>query len=158
MASPFQVFLAGFLALVAATVAQAGALANHPHPDLSPREVVEIQLNALQQVDVPARDAGMATVFRFASPGNRSQTGPLPRFAQMLRDGYPEMLNHRSHSLPAAVVQGDEALQPVELTTRGGRIVRYIFILRQQSEGLYKDCWMTDGVVLPEDQPQGRET
>lgn len=128
-----------------------------PSPQYSPRQVVEIQLNALQRLDEPEKDAGIATVFRFASPENRSQTGPLPRFAQMLREGYPEMLNHRSHNLSPPVVQGDEALQPVELTSRGGRILRYVFVLRQQLDGPYKDCWMTDGVVVPDDQPEGRE-
>src|SRR6185437_12206552 len=46
-----------------------------PKPELTPGQVVEIQLEALQFNDKPAKDAGIATTFRFASPGNRKATG-----------------------------------------------------------------------------------
>ena len=39
-----------------------------PSPELSPRDVVRIQLSALKHNDTPEPDAGIATVFRFASP------------------------------------------------------------------------------------------
>ena len=36
---------------------------------------------------------GIAAAFAFAAPANRAVTGPLPRFAQMIALGYPEMLD-----------------------------------------------------------------
>jgi hypothetical protein len=144
-ASPIQSEAAARLALA------------QPHPALTPKQVVALQLKALQQVDVPEYDAGITTVYRFASPENRSQTGPLPRFAAMLREGYPELLGHRSHEIAAGVRQGATLLLPVTITARTGQVLRYVFILRQQTQGALKGCWMTDGVVLAEDQPKLQE-
>lgn len=121
-----------------------------PDPRLSPRQVVELQLKALKTVDQPFKDAGFATVWRFTSPENREQTGPLPRFAKMLRTGFGEMINYRSVRLSPLVQQDGRAIQPVELISLAGRSYRYVFILRQQIEGDYEGCWMTDGVV-PQD-------
>ena len=121
-----------------------------PNPSLSVREVVQLQLDALRSVDQPFKDAGFAVVYNFSSPENREQTGPLPRFAQMVREGFGEMVNHRSANLPATVQQAEQALQPVELTSFSGRSYRYVFILRRQLEGEYAGCWMTDGVI-PQD-------
>lgn len=51
-----------------------------PSPDLSPDQVVRIQLDAMARNDEPAPDSGIATAFKFASPENQAQTGPLDRF------------------------------------------------------------------------------
>lgn len=125
-----------------------------PDPALSPAAVVQLQLAALANVDRPTRDAGLATVFGFASPGNRDLTGPLKRFAAMIRNGYPEMLNHRSTTLTPLVMDGEIALQGVELIDREGRLHRYVFQLSKQTEGEFKDCWMTDSVFEAPDKPE----
>lgn len=130
------------------------ALAANPSPQPDPRHppaaVTTFQLKALQHVDEPLPNAGFAVVFRFTSPENRAKTGPLPRFSKMLRDGYGELLNHRSAKLLATVQHGDQALQPVDVTTRAGNVLRYVFVLRRQAEGRYRGCWMTDSVITPE--------
>ena len=123
----------------------------NPSPELSPSEVVRIQLEALQHNDSPQPDAGIAMVFRFSSPGNRAQTGPLPRFSEMLRNGYPQMLNHREVRLPPPLVQDNEAIQPVEVVSQDGAAYRYLFILSRQTEPPYTGCWMTDSVVTDPD-------
>ena len=143
------------LLLLAVALLSSAAVAQgpQPNPGLTPRQVVQLQLDALRTVDRPQRDAGFATVFRFTSPENREQTGPLPRFSKMLREGFGEMLNHRSASLPPTLQEADQALQPVEIVSLGGRTYRYVFVLRLQTEGDYQGCWMTDGVV-PQDSGQ----
>jgi len=150
--------LFAMLAALATTVSAADKAAAPigPDPALSPAAVVLLQLAALAKVDQPVRDAGFAVVFGFASPGNQGQTGPLPRFAKMLRDGYPEMLNHRSATLAPLISQGNRALQGVELIDRSGVSHRYVFQLSKQTEGRYKDCWLTDSVVQApeEDSPE----
>lgn len=118
-----------------------------PSPELSPLEVVRIQLEALQHNDSPEPDAGIAVVFRFSSPVNRAQTGPLPRFSEMIRNGYPEMLNHREVRLPPPLIQDGEAIQPAEVISRNGAVHRYLFILGRQTEPPYAGCWMTESVV-----------
>jgi len=145
--------------LVVATVvgsahADPVATTARPDPALSAAAVVQLQLAALAHVDRPTRDAGLATVFGFASPGNRDLTGPLKRFAAMIRDGYPEMLNHRSTTLTPLVMDGEIALQGVELIDREGRPHRYVFQLSKQKDGEFKDCWMTDSVFEAPDKPE----
>ena len=117
-----------------------------PSPELSPEAVVRIQAEALQRNDEPAPDAGIATAFRFASPSNRRATGPLPRFARMIRGGYPAMLGFERAEYEPARVVGDRAVQTVTLVQSDGRRVTYAFALSRQSGGAYAGCWMTDGV------------
>src|SRR4051812_23089651 len=87
-----------------------------PSPDLSPRQVVRIQLDALRRNDVPAPDAGIATTFRFASRANRQATGPLRRFAEMLRNPlYAPMIDHASAEFGPVQFEGDLARLQVVL-------------------------------------------
>ena len=118
-----------------------------PDPDLTPEEVVAIQLRALQLND--QQDRGIAVAFRFASPQNRASTGPLPRFAGMIRNGpYSSMLNHVSAACQDPLVRGNEAMQRVAVTASDGLVINYVFILSRQSSEPYQDCWMTDAVVI----------
>lgn len=149
--------VAAFLALL--NPALAAAPTPHtakPSPQLSPREVVQLQLDALKRVDQPTKDAGFVTVFRFSSPENRAQTGPLPRFSKMIREGFGELLNHRSATLAATLQQGNQALQPVEIISVGGQRYRYVFVLRRQDTDDCRQCWMTDGVI-PKDDTEGSQ-
>lgn len=140
-------------ALAAPTIsAQGDPIQWGPHPELGPAEVVRLQLEALQHNDEPAPDSGIARAFRFASPGNRSEIGPLPRFAELIHEGYPELLDHREAHLLPIVQHGDEAVQAVELTSRDGSVYRYLFVLSRQTDPPYEDCWMTDSVL---GDPQG---
>lgn len=143
-----------WLLLAGSASVAGGSLQPKPDPALNPAAVVQLQLAALARVDQPQRDAGMAVVFGFASPGNRSLTGPLKRFAAMIREGYPALLNHRSSTLAPLIMQGDVALQGVELIDREGRRHRYVFQLSKQPDGEFKDCWMTDSVLQAPDDPE----
>jgi hypothetical protein len=117
-----------------------------PVPGLSPRQVVQIQLQALRHNDVPAPDAGIATTFRFASEANQEATGPLERFKRMLRNPlYAPMIDHVSAEFGPVHHEGDVARVQVVLFGRGGEVVAYDFTLsRDESTG----CWLTDGVML----------
>ena len=152
---PLRWLLIPLLAIVASGTALA---APKPDPALDPAAVVRFQLDAMAHVDQPVRNAGLATVFGFASPGNRAQTGPLPHFVDLLRKSYPDLLNHRSAILEKAVIKGDQAFQKVELIDRAGHSHRYLFILSRQRDAPYKGCWMTDGVINAPDEPGALET
>jgi len=115
-----------------------------PSQDYGPEEVVEIVIKALQRNDV--EDNGIKTVFRFASPGNRANTGPLERFTGMIKRGFPDMLNHLGSRFGDIVVDGNTAMQTVWLTTANGSEVGYVFQLGKQSGGEYDGLWMTDAV------------
>ena len=126
--------------------------ADKPHPDLTPAQVVEAQVEALQFNDRPTPDAGIATAFRFASPDNRKVTGPLPRFAQIVRaPGYRPLIDHRVAGYGALIVRGDVALRRVTVVADDGQGIEYEFRLSKDPES---GCWFTDGVVpVPKVQP-----
>lgn len=130
-----------------------------PAPGQSPHTVVSLQLAALRQVDEPAPEAGFATVFRFASPENQRQTGPLPRFSRLLRSGpYGALINHREAQVLAAIEQDGQAQVPVDVTSRSGRVYRFVFLLRRVADPACPGCWRTDGVIPPADAASSPET
>ena len=117
-----------------------------PEPTLSPRDVVRIQLEALRHND--EQDRGIAVAFRFASPANRANTGPLPRFIAMIKEGpYALMLDFVDASYGPVETVADRARQPVMLTGPGSSIT-YWFYLSRQAVPPYVDCWMTDAVYI----------
>jgi hypothetical protein len=116
-----------------------------PDPSLTAREVVATQLRALQHND--AADRGIEVAFRFASPQNREQTGPLSRFAQMLRSPvYSPMLQSSGFSIQGVNTSGNLASVTAKIQQPGGEPVEYVFILTRQRSGEYANSWMTAGV------------
>ena len=119
-----------------------------PSPDLSPEEVVRLQVEALQHNDEPHPDAGIEAAFRFASPANKRATGPLERFTEMVKGpAYGAMLGFERAEYGEMRVDGDQAAQRVTLVQPDGRRVSYVFGLSKQSGGEYDRCWMTDSVM-----------
>ncbi len=139
-------------AILFAIMLQVSASTPHPAPSLTPTEVVTIVLNALKHNDDPRPDAGIATVFEFASPANRIATGPLPRFAGMIKNpAYRVMLGYRSATRGRLELDGPHARQRVVIVGQDGSQVTYVFLLSKQPDGPYADCWMTDGVIRQKD-------
>lgn len=136
------------MALILALALKLSGPAPHPTPTLAPSQVVTIVLNALQHNDDPRPDAGIATTFEFASPANREETGPLERFALMIKNpAYRPMLGFRSATRGRVEMDGNHARQRVVIVGRDGSQVAYVFLLSKQSDGPYANCWMTDGVI-----------
>ena len=116
-----------------------------PSPDLSPARVMEIQVEALQFNDRPTKDAGIATTFRFASPANRKLTGPLERFAQVVKGpAFGPIIGHRVAGYDPIQVQGNHAARRVTIIADDGRAIEYEFQLSKDAES---GCWFTDGVI-----------
>ncbi|WP_276498751.1 DUF4864 domain-containing protein [Pontibacter litorisediminis] len=121
-----------------------------PDKALSPRQVISIQLHALQQND-PA-DSGVITLFNFSSPSNRAYLGPLRHFRLMVREpAYRPILNFKSYKTGQLVVSGKHAYQLVVIETADGQQEAFMFILTKQRKGTYKDCWMTEGIARMEE-------
>jgi hypothetical protein len=121
-----------------------------PDPALSPAEVVSIQLNALQANDTPEADAGIAQTWAFAHPDNKRVTGPLPRFAQMIKGPlYALLLGHRSHEVKEVSRSDNEAVFAVTVTSRTGEVVGYRWSLAKVAEGANAGAWMTIAVSPP---------
>jgi hypothetical protein len=118
-----------------------------PGIDLAPQDVVSIVINALAKNDQPYADAGIATTFAFASPGNKANTGPLEKFTRMVKSHpYAVMVNHVARDLSEVVRVGDDAYQLVALTGLDGSEVVFAFRLSRQLEGEFEGMWMTDAV------------
>ena len=118
----------------------------YPEPELKPNDVVRLQLLAMQQND--DSDFGIEVTFRFASPANKKQTGPLKRFISLVRNpSYRPLLNHINATFLELTVEEDFAVQDVIITTSNGKRIGYRFRLSIQKGPLYPDCWMTDSVI-----------
>lgn len=140
------------LALVHGTPAtdagrKTAAASPRPNVDYSPRQVIRLVVEALARNDVPHANAGIATVFRFASPANRKITGPLARFTRMLHDQtYGVMLDHATAAYGLLRIDGRYALQSVIITAADGERAGYVFELSRQTQPPYAGVWMTDAV------------
>ena len=118
----------------------------YPEPKLKPNDVVKLQLLAMQQND--DSDFGIEVTFRFASPANKKQTGPLKRFIGLVRNpSYRPLLNHINATFIELTVEEVFAIQDVIITTSNGERIGYRFRLSIQKGPLYPGCWMTDSVT-----------
>jgi hypothetical protein len=119
-----------------------------PTPDLSPKEVVRVQVEALARNDEPHPDAGIEAAFRFASPANKAATGPLERFRTLFdAPSYGSMIGHEGARYSEPQVEANRARVGVILTTSDGERIGYLFRLSKQSGAPHEDCWMTDAVI-----------
>jgi len=124
-----------------------------PDPALTPKQVIEFQLQVLQHNDELAENRGIERAFRFASPNNRTVTGPLQHFIQIINQpDYSALLNSASYLIGEVEIENDQARSLVTIKTAADKRVRYVFILSRQSGGEYKDCWMTDAVLPVQDE------
>ena len=124
--------------------------ADVPSPDLTATDVVLAQLEGLRSEPRAGGDAGSGVqqVWAFASPGNQAATGPVHRFAEMLRgSSYVALLEHRAAQLGPLLEQGDEAQQEVLVLGADDRTVGFTWVLARQATGPYAGCWLTEGVV-----------
>lgn len=119
-----------------------------PTPELSPEEVVRVQVDALGSNDTPEEGAGIRAAFNFASPSNRRATGPLERFRTLFDTPmYGPMIDHTAAQFSDVQQEDDLARMGVILTTKDGDRVGYLFQLTLQDRAPYENCWMTDAVV-----------
>jgi hypothetical protein len=73
----------------------------------------------------------------------------LENFVQIVKSpAYAPLLNSRSSAIVGSELKEDQAKIVVKIVAGDGREVTYVFILSKQSEGEFRDCWMTDGVAL----------
>jgi hypothetical protein len=118
-----------------------------PNRDQKPADVVRIVIEALAKNDEPYANAGIATTFAFASPANKANTGPLPKFTQMIRTPtYAMMIDHVEHEFSEVVMMGIQAYQMVKISTSAGAEIIFAFRLSQQRDGKFDGMWMTDAV------------
>jgi hypothetical protein len=134
---------------VSATIAPQKPQPASPRPTLQhqPADVVRIVIEALANNDEPFADAGIATTFAFASPANKTNTGPLSKFTQMVKNpAYAIMIDHLEHEFSEVVRIGNRAYQMVRILGASGAEVVFAFRLGLQQDGEFAGMWMTDAV------------
>ncbi|TWU23545.1 DUF4864 domain-containing protein [Bythopirellula polymerisocia] len=115
-----------------------------PDPRFSPREVVAYQLEGLGSAD---RLQGINQCFVFASPANKSMTGPISRFAKMVqRPPYDVLLSPQELLIGSPDIHDDHATVTVSLLDSLGGVQVFQFVLSKQIEGDCSGCWMTEAV------------
>lgn len=133
------------------------AWAAEPNVDYSPEDVVLVVVDALKKNRQELGDDGIETVFRFASPNNKLNTGPIDRFKQMIKVGFSNMLNHKATRFGKMQIDENVALQKVWFLSSTGSEHGYLFRLGKQQSGDYEGMWMTDAVYpLKNDKPKGQ--
>jgi hypothetical protein len=148
--------LLGFTWLSGVAVGQLSDLT--PRPELTPEQVVQYQVTALQHNDDPKPDAGIERAFRFASPSNKQATGPLANFVRIVKSPlYSPMLNSLSSLIVGSELKDGQAKIAMKIVGADGRHVTYVFVLSKQNEGEFDNCWMTDGVAPLQDGEDGSD-
>jgi hypothetical protein len=132
-------------ALLVLTAPSWAADVRTPDPALSPAEVVEIQLTALQANDDPQTDAGIAQTWAFAHPDNKRMTGPLPIKGPL----YRILLNHQSHQVKEVSRTDDEAVFAVTITSQMNEVVVFRWSVAKVADGEDAGAWMTIAVSPP---------
>ena len=123
-----------------------------PDKDLTPEKVINAQLEALRNNDVPYRDAGVSANYDFLSPESKKVIGSVERYKALFEDSlYSPLLNYKTARLGEIKLDHDTAKQIVFITSWDNRIVGYEFLLSRQKKGQYAGCWMTDKIIRLDD-------
>ena len=122
-----------------------------PDPTINAKDVISIQLKALQINNSPFEDAGIEQTWEFAHPNNRKFTGPLNNFIRMIKNpSYSMMIDHLEHNIIPVEEQETSSYYFVELTDVNGKKYGFEWTVEKVSDnGEFKDCWMTVGVSRP---------
>ncbi len=143
-----RALISGLLLIVLMSPAVADLM--QPSPDLSPQRVVEIQLRSLQQNDSPTPDAGIEQTWAFAHPDNKRMTGPLERFALMIKGPhYKMLLKLREYRIERVVRTKGRALFNVSIVTAMGERASFQWEVAKVDAGVHAGAWMTIGVSPP---------
>ncbi len=135
--------IAAIVLLLCSTISLAQNLDLQPSPSLTPKDVVNFQLTALQDAD-----NGISATFRFASPANKKVTGPLSRFSALFDSPqYQPMLNHRGTEIKLVSNNGLTAELLAGVVDQSGDLHWYRFQLSKQVSAPFQNCWMTDAVM-----------
>ena len=116
-------------------------------PSMSARDIVKLQMDALQNND--KNDSGIKKAYEYASKANKEITGPYSKFRKMVRnDVYKHLINcKRWRFVPRSVrkKKDEEYSVDVEVESKDNNFYTYTFTLTRQSPTLF---WRTDSVKL----------
>ncbi|MEO8050086.1 MAG: hypothetical protein ABI833_06685, partial [Acidobacteriota bacterium] len=128
-----------------------------PQPGLAPGEVIRIVVEALHNRNTPAPNAGIFTVYQFASPANRAVTGPYGTFLRRVsHPGFAPLFSGHADGYGPVAVAGERAEQTIRFRVGEGVAWFRFVVSRQtseQTEGRCTGCWMVDAVIPTRPKP-----
>ena len=123
-----------------------------PQPTLKPLDVLLIQLNSLKNNNTPYSDAGIEQTWEFAHPNNKTITGPLKRFKQMIySESYEILISHENSEIIILKETKNISIYKVIILSKDKKKYYYIWqVEKVLLDGNLKNCWMTTRVSNPE--------
>ena len=99
-----------------------------PNAKFKPFDVLMIQLNSLKNNNNPYKDAGIEQTWEFAHPVNKSSTGPLERFKQMIySDSYKILISHENNKTITLKKTPDKFVYKVYVLSKNKKKYYYIW-------------------------------
>ena len=121
-----------------------------PSPQLSPEDVVEIQLLGLKLTKGDSSSVEMQQVWAFAHPSNKAITGPLARFARLFdMPAYRPLLGHSTHQITRLTQTDDYVQMQVQITGKDSQSYVYFWTVGRANAGPEAGSWMTMSVSAP---------
>ena len=122
-----------------------------PNISLKPFDVLMIQLNSLQNNNVPYKNAGIEQAWVFAPPDNKKITGPLEKFTQMIYSkSYEILISHENNEITILNETNNKSVYKVYILSKDKKKYYYIWqIEKVLLDGNLKNCWMTTRVSSP---------
>ena len=119
-----------------------------PDPSIGPKEVISIQLKALQKNNLPFDDAGIEQTWEFAHPNNKKMTGPLNKFKQMIySESYKILISHENSEVIVLKETENTSVYKVIILSKDKKKYYYIWqVEKVLTDGDFKNCWMTTSV------------
>lgn len=115
--------------------------------ELEPREVVEIQVRALQENT--AANRGIRLAYRFLSPNGRRVAGSPAQFVQRMNTSpFRPLLEAERVEIVEQQTLSSLSSIGVTVLTGDGRRARYSFLLIRQTDYHCYRCWLTDRFEL----------
>ena len=122
-----------------------------PNNEIDPAKVVYIQLLGLMNNDNPYKNYGIKQTWEFAHPSNKKNTGPLPRFIDLLQgENYKMLLNHLDNEILEVFNSTNRYGFEVTILGKDKKYYKFQWIVEKYyQDGPLKDCWLTTSVSNP---------
>ncbi len=105
-----------------------------PSPSLGPDELIRTLVEALHNHNSPAPNAGIFTVYQFASPANRKNTGPYGKFLRQLKiPDFAPLLTRGVTTYGPLALSRDRAEEEIIIRMDDGHDARFRFVVSRQT-------------------------
>jgi len=119
------------------------ALPAAAQPAITGEDLVEIRAVIHRQIEALRRDDAQEA-FKLVSPAVQETFGTPERFLDVVRASYGPMVRPTAVVFLGLTMMGDDAVQRVKLTDRGGAVWLAYYAMQRQRDG----SWRTNGCHL----------